>query len=248
MLMKKVFTATAVSLATLLSVGAASAEGFNEKEINGRTSYIGAAFANSDVGKNQFSASTVDETIGTRDGKKVTFDDGDGFLGTIGNDYGYVRLETEFGYRKTEVASVTNLKSGAFINSGGDVHIGTAMINLALEYSFDLGETGVGKDLGNISVTPYITAGGGMMGVIGDLNYQGSASRTGAVDRVLNEGVDNAMGVFPTVQGGAGLTLGLPYGLEIFGGYSESLAYTYETRGSSNIHLQTVSGGMRINF
>ena len=56
------------------------------------------------------------------------------------------------------------------------------------------------------------------------------------------------MFVAPAIQGGAGITVGLPYGLEVFGKYNEMLAYTYNYKGSNDIHITTVSGGLRFNF
>jgi hypothetical protein len=241
----KTFSIVAVAV---LVANVSSANEFNAKELNGRTSYVGVAYLDTQTGDNQFDQSAADDTTNVRDGKKLKFKDSDGFLATIGNDYGYVRIETELGYRDTSVTSVTS--ANPLIKDGsGEVNIGTAMMNLAVEYSIDLGDAGgdATKELSGISITPYIMAGGGAMGVHGDLNYIGS-NATRAVEATTHEGVDNGMLIAPAIQGGVGLTIGLPAGVELFGGYSEILAYTYKYRGSNDIHIKTVSGGLRINF
>jgi hypothetical protein len=241
----KTFSIVAVAV---LVANVSSANEFNAKELNGRTSYVGVAYLDTQTGNNSFDASDVDQLTGYRDSKKVKFKDSNGFLATIGNDYGYVRVETELGYRDTSVTSVTN-QSGIVSGGSGEVNLGTAMMNLAVEYSIDLGDAGgdATKELSGISITPYIMAGGGAMGVHGDLNYIGS-NATRAVEATTHEGVDNGMLIAPAIQGGVGLTIGLPAGIELFGGYSEMLAYTYEYRGSSDIYIKTVSGGLRVNF
>ena len=98
-----------------------------------------------------------------RNGKTISFDDPDGLIGTIGHDYGYVRLETELGYRETDVSGMTGVNNAAYTGVSGSVDMGTAMVNLAIEYSIDPGEISGGKSSG-VSVTPYITAGAGGLG------------------------------------------------------------------------------------
>jgi len=246
MFTKKLSTATAVGLAALLSASVASAmdTSINAKEINGRSSYIGIATANSDLTAISFMDDRNTQTSEGKNGRTINFDDPDGFLATIGNDYGYVRLETELGFRQADVTSMTGVADAVYTGVSGSVDIGTAMMNLAFEYSVDPGEVS-GSGASGFTVTPYITAGGGALGVHGDLNYLRIANAT---DPNGNESVDNGFFIAPAIQGGAGLTVGLPYGIEVFGGYSEMLAYTYNYRGSNDIHIKTVSGGLRVNF
>jgi|TARA_B100001094_G_scaffold57935_1_gene53376 hypothetical protein len=254
MLINKFTKATAVGLVTLLSVSVANAGslGFKEKGLNGSSAYIGVAHLNSDLADISF----MEERSGAfgnvgrgmtsegRNGKTISFDDPDGLIGTIGHDYGYVRLETELGYRETDVSGMTGVNNAAYTGVSGSVDMGTAMVNLAIEYSIDPGEISGGKSSG-VSVTPYITAGAGGLGAHGNLNFLRIANAT---DPNGNESIDNGFFLAPAVQGGAGLTVGLPYGVEIFGNYSEMLAYTYNYKGSNDIHIKTVSGGLRVNF
>jgi hypothetical protein len=254
MLIKKVITATAVSFATLLSVSVANADGhsFNQKETNGRSSYISAArIFDTSIANVTFTASN-NPTEGARDSKDVNFKDADGFLFTQGNDYGYVRLESEYGYRETSIQSVTN--TGNTVTDGsGNINIGTAMVNLAVEYTFDIGEAtkalggGDGAKGSGFSLTPYITAGAGAFGVIGDIQYKGSNADRNVNPQYYN-GIDDGFFVAPAVQGGLGLTIGLPAGIELYGEYTEMLAFTYETRGSNDVHMKSATGGLRVNF
>ena len=247
MSIKNLNIATAVGVATLVSMSFANAAdmSFNAKELNGRSSYIGVAIIDSSIadigfeeafaGKNQ---SGVPGNAST--GKKAGFADPDGYQGTIGNDYGYVRVETEFSFRDTTINKLTGVNARNFVlNEGNEVHIGTIMANLAFEYSVDPMAMS-GKESSGISVTPFITAGAGALGGIGSMSYMNTNNET--------DGVDEEMFVAPAIQGGAGLTLGLPFGVEVYGKYSEMLAYTYNRRDTNDIHIKTVSGGLRLNF
>jgi len=246
MLIKKVTTATLTGLATLLAANVAIASDFSlsNKELNGRSDYIGVTIANSDLADIAFSESRTANTAESRNGRDVKFGGADGILGSFGQDYGYVRLETEFGYRDTKVTSLTGTNNTAYANVSGKANIGTAMINLAIEYSVDPGELSGGASSG-FSLTPYITAGGGVLGVHGNLGYNRIEAD---VNGVIPDGTDEGFFIAPAVQGGAGLTLGLPYGAEIFGQYSQMLAYTHNVKNSNDIHIKTVSGGLRLNF
>jgi hypothetical protein len=62
------------------------------------------------------------------------------------------------------------------------------------------------------------------------------------------DGVDEEMFAAPAVQGGAGLTLGLPFGVEVYGKYTELLGFTFNRRDTNDIHIKTVTGGLRLNF
>ena len=247
MSLKNFNIATAVGVASLLSISFANAAdmSFNAKELNGRSSYIGIAIIDSEMADIGFEEATAGKNqIGVpgnaSTGKKAGFADPDGFQGTLGNDYGYVRLETEFTFRDTTVNKLTGVNNRNFVlNEGNEVHIGTIMANLAFEYSVDPMELSGEKSSG-ISLTPFITAGAGALGGIGSMSYMNTNSET--------DGVDEEMFVAPAIQGGAGLTVGLPFGVELFGKYSEMLAYTYNRRDTNDIHIKTVSGGLRLNF
>jgi len=224
--------ATADSHATDLSE-------FNKKELNGRSSYISVAFASSELADIQFEEGEgVDPT--TQNGMTAGFSDPDGIMVSLGNDFGYVRLETEFAHREGDVNSLTGRTARTGV--AGDIDIGTAFMNLAFEYSIDPGAEldGTGKSSG-FSVTPYITAGGGVLGVYGDLDFK-------RISDLEPDGVNHEFFLAPAIQGGAGLTIGLPMGAELFAQYSEMLAYTYNYRDSNDIHIKTVSGGLRLNF
>ena len=243
MFTKKFSTATAVGLAALLSASLASAADMtlNTKEINGRSSYIGVATSSGDLGDISFRETRGSESTEGRNGKKIKFDDPDGLLVTLGNDYGYARLETEFGYREADVASMTGVADASYTGVDGTAHIGTAMVNLAFEYSVDPGALSGGSSSG-FTVTPFITAGGGALGVAGNLFYK-------RIDLTANqESIDAGFFLAPAIQGGAGITLGLPFGVEVFGKYSEMLAYTYNYKDSNDIHIKSLTGGLRVNF
>ena len=228
----------ALSVTAFMSAGAAQAADtdFNKKELNGRTSYIGVSMLQSDIAPVNFHGAKRDFTDGTRAQNQVGFEDGDGYLVTLGNDYGYVRLETEFGYHDS---NVNKIQTGT--RPSGAIDIGTAMVNLAFEYSVDPSELAEEAPSG-FSITPFVQVGGGAFGVLGNLNY-GEVGGNGEL-----YGVDNGFFIAPAIQGAAGLTVGLPYGAEVFAQYSEMLAYTYSYRGSDDIHLKQVSGGIRLNF
>lgn len=244
MWINKVTTATVAGLATLLSVSVASATDFNKKEINGHSNYIGAAnIFSSDVGDISFMENR-DQSTGIRNGKKAGFDDPDGFLGSYGTDFGYVRVETEIGYRETDVTSLSSSGGGTYTGVSGAIDMGTAMINMAIEYSFDPGEMTGGSTSG-IAITPFVTVGGGGLGLLGNLNYLSSdLNKFGEAQ----QSIDNGMLIAPAIQGGAGLTIGLPMGVEVYGAYSEMLAYTYGIKSSNDIHIKNVTGGLRVNF
>jgi hypothetical protein len=253
MLENKITIVATVGVFAILSASVATAGShefnpneFNKKELNGRSSYISGAVHNSDLADIGFHENRESGSVNPRASKTAAFDDPDGFIAAIGSDYGYVRLETEFGYHETNVKSLTGGSTNrAYTGVGGKIDMGTAMVNLAVEYSIDPGEFtqlgGSGKSSG-FSITPYVTAGGGVVGVLGNINF----ANTNAGDP--QDGVDNGMFLAPAIQGGAGLTIGLPMGVEVYGQYSEMLAYTYEYRGSNDIHIKTVSGGIRLNF
>ena len=212
---------------------------FNKKELNGRSNYVGLAIINSDMADIAFTT-RKDNTSDSRTGKTAGFDDPDGFVATIGDDYGYVRIETEVAYRETDVKTLTGVNNLAYTNVSGAIDIGTAMINVAFEYSIDPGEVAGSGDSG-FSITPYIQAGGGAFGGVGNINFT-TASES------VQESVDNGMFILPAIQGGAGITIGMPMGVELYGQYSEMLAYTYNTRDTNDVHIKTVTGGLRINF
>jgi hypothetical protein len=237
MLIKNLKLVTTVGTLALLSVSVASAEGhgFNNKELNGRSSYIGVAYVDSDISDVSYTDGKMDNTTFHRGSNKVGFGDADGGLFTMGNDYGYVRVETEFGYRSAKINKVLNGSA-----PGGDVDMGTAMVNVALEYSIDMGEVGL-EEASGVSLTPYITGGIGVFGVHGNYAFTNT-------DLETDEGVDNGMFIAPAAQAGVGLTVGLPAGVEVFANYSEMLVETYNYRDSDDVHIQTVSGGLRINF
>ena len=246
MLIRKLTTTAAAGLATLISVGVASANDhtFNAKEINGQSRYISVATANSEMNDVKFTERRTANTSEGRNGKTVEFDDPDGIVGTLGHDYGYVRLETELGYRNADVSRMTGVADVVYTGVNGEVNIGTVFANLAIEYSIDPGDFADGVGSG-FSITPYVTAGGGVLGAHGNLNYDRIAIAT---DANGHEEIDEGFFIAPAIQGGAGLTIGLPYGVELFGQYSEMLAYTYNYRDSADIHIKTVSGGLRLNF
>jgi hypothetical protein len=245
MLTKNVTTGAVAGLAIFVAANVASANDFslNAKEVNGRSSYIGVAHSSGDLGNINFveAQPSFNQVDNFRNGKKIKFDDADGIIGTIGNDYGYVRLETEFGYRKADVKEMTGVANAKYTEVKGKANIGTAMVNLAIEYTVDPSEFTGGATSG-ITVTPFITAGGGVTGVHGNLGYKRIDLTT------TKEEIDEGFFMAPTIQGGAGLTLGLPFGVEVFGQYTEMLAYTYDFKGSNDIHIQSVTGGLRLNF
>jgi len=257
MLKNKISIAAAVGTLAILSANVATAGShefnpneFNKKEVNGRSSYIGVAFHNSDMADIAFTGAERSATSSSgnqREGMTAGFTDPDGIMGIIGTDYGYVRIETEFSYRESDVKSLTGGAAGARANVDGDIDMGTAFVNLAFEYSIDPGEFtelgGSGKSSG-FTITPYITAGGGALGVMGNLGFTNSNGD----DALGSDGVDNQFFLAPAIQGGAGLTIGLPMGVELYGQYSEMLAYTYNYRDSNDIHIKSVTGGLRINF
>ena len=234
-----------VGFATILSVSVASADGHsNAKELNGRSSYIGVAYIKSDLGDISFNKGDQDNggNLTVSSSKKAAFDDPEGAMVTFGNDYGYVRIENEYSYRETDVKTLTGRDALAYTNVSGSTHIGTAMVNAAFEYSFDPNVV-AGEASSGISLTPYLKAGAGAVGVHGNLNFDNAGANDSA-----NDGFDDGMFIAPAMQAGLGLTVGLPYGLEVFGEYSELLAYTYDYKDSNDIHMKTVSGGLRLNF
>jgi hypothetical protein len=239
--------ATVVGAATLMSMSFANAAdmSLNAKELNGRTSYIGVAIMNSeiaDIGFEEAAAGKNDiGTPGTHStGKKAGFADDSGIQGTIGNDYGYVRVETEYSYRETTVNKLTGVNNRVFVlNEGNEVHIGSLMTNMAFEYSIDPMEMS-GKPSSGVSITPFITVGGGVLAGTGNMSFMNTNSET--------DGVDEEMFAAPAVQGGAGLTLGLPFGVEVYGKYTELLGFTFNRRDTNDIHIKTVTGGLRLNF
>lgn len=253
MLRNKISIAAAIGTLAIMSASVATAgshefnaSDFNKKELNGRSSYIGAAFIDSDMADIAFEeAERSESSANQRNGMTAGFSDPDGFMGVIGNDYGYVRLETEFSYRESDVNKLSGTVARTEVS--GPIDIGTAFVNLAFEYSIDPGEFtelgGSGKSSG-FSITPYITAGGGALGVMGNLNF----TNTNSNDGQGSDGVDNEMFLAPAIQGGAGITIGLPMGVEVFGQYSEMLAYTYNYRDSNDIHIKSITGGLRFNF
>merc|ERR1712124_159897 len=121
--------------------------------------------------------------------------------------------ETEIAYRETDVAGMTGVNNASYTGVSGSVDMGTAMLNLAVEYTVNPGDLAGSKSSG-LTLTPFISAGAGGLGLHGNLNYLRIANAT---DANGNESVDNGMFVAPAVQGAAGLTVGLPYGVEIFG-------------------------------
>lgn len=245
---KNIGVITSVCAAAFLSVNVANANDWNTKELNGRSSYLGAArIVSSNMGDIGFTNGPNKNSSNVASSKKISFDDPDGWLATVGNDYGYVRLETEFGYRDTDVATLTGKAGTTYAQASGAVDIGTAMMNLAFEYSIDPGELSGGESSG-FSITPFVTVGGGALGALGNLNFLTTNVSSPIGENAKIDGVDNGMFIAPAIQGGAGLTVGLPYGVEIFGNYSEMLAYTYNYKSSNDIHIKTVSGGLRFNF
>jgi hypothetical protein len=253
MLKRKTSIAAVIGTFAMLSASVATAGShefnpneFNKKELNGRSSYIGVAYISSQMADIGFQE--AERTVNSskrRNGMTAGFADPDGIMGTIGNDYGYVRIETEFAYRESDVNKLTGTVARTAVS--GPIDIGTAFVNLAFEYSIDPGEFkevgGSGKSSG-FSITPYITAGGGALGVLGNLNFTNTGSAPGNV----GDGVDHEMFLAPAIQGGAGITIGLPMGVEVFGQYSEMLAYTYNYRDSNDIHIKSITGGLRFNF
>jgi hypothetical protein len=245
MLIKKVTTAAVAGLATLLSVSVANAvdSNFNAKELNGHSNYLSVARIHTATVEDVSYMGQMDNTTGIRTSKTAAFKDADGYLGAFGTDFGYVRVETEVGHRDTEVTGLTGGgDTKRYKGVGGSVDIGTIMANLALEYSVDPSDL-AGNGSSGFSITPYVSVGGGALGVLGNLNFL-RAEGIGIGDESLN----NGMFIAPAIQGGAGLTIGLPFGVEVFGGYSELLGYTYNYKGSNDIHIRTYSGGLRLNF
>ena len=248
MLFKNLTVAAATVMAVSLTAGLTSAEplDFLNKETNGRSSYLGVAISDGEIGRigylesnNENDGNTSD--AGDRNGKKINFDDHDGILVTVGNDYGYGRLETEFGFREVTVKSMTGVADAVYTGVNGKANVGTAMLNMAFEYSVDPVELTGGKSSG-FTLTPFVTAGGGALGVHANLFFK-------RIDlTAAQEEVDNGFFIAPAIQGGAGVTLGLPYGVEVFGKYSELLAYTYNFKDSNDIHIKAVTGGLRFNF
>ena len=242
MLKRKISTATAVGLAALLSATTVSAmdSNFNAKEINGRTDYLSVAIVNSDMANISWRESREATTSESRNGRTAKFDDPDGFIGAFGQDYGYVRLETEFGYRETSVTSISGQNNVNYTDVDSDINIGTAMVNVAFEYSFDPGKLAGSESVG-FSLTPYVTAGAGMLGAQGKLHYL-------RADGNVKENINDEFFIAPSLQAGVGLTVGLPFGAELFGQYSEMFGSTYNIRSSDDIHIKSVSGGLRVNF
>jgi hypothetical protein len=235
---------TAVGAATLMTMGIANAAdlSFNAKELNGSSSYFGLAHADSDLTPISFMEKRSNlQTGNTRHGKTVNFDDPKGFLATYGNDYGYVRLETEVGYRQTDVKSMSGKNDVAYTRVNGNVEMGTALMNLAVEYSVDPSTLSDGVPSG-FSVTPYVSVGGGVLGAFGDLNYKRNSTNH------TESPVENQFFAAPAAQAGVGLTIGMPFGVEVFGGYSELLAFTYNYKDTNDIYIKTFSGGLRVNF
>jgi len=248
MFTKKFSTATAVGLAALLSASVASAmdNNFNAKEVNGRSSYFSVTSANSDLADISFTESGQPHnnlnTLASdekRAGKTVSFDDPDGILGAMGHDYGYVRLETEFGLRETTATGMTGEANRVYTGLQSSIHLGSAMVNLAFEYSVDPGEL-AGSGPSGFSLTPYITGGGGVLGAHGNFQFTRS-------DNTLDN-TDEAFFIAPALQGGAGMTLGVPFGVELFAQYSEMIGFTHYFKASDDIYIKTVSGGLRVNF
>jgi hypothetical protein len=245
MLFKNLTIAAATVMAVGLTAGTTSADplDFLNKETNGRSSYIGLAVSDGEIGRIGFRETRAAADVSQmRNGRKINFDDHDGLFLSLGNDYGYVRLESEFGYREVSVKSMTGVADAVYTGVKGKAHVGTAMLNMAFEYSVDpVALTGGGESSG-FTLTPFITAGGGVLGVHGNLFYK-------RIDlSAVQEEVDNGFFLAPAVQGGAGVTLGLPYGVEVFGKYSEMLAYTYNFKDTNDIHIKSVTGGLRFNF
>lgn len=244
MLTRTFGTATLAGIVTLLSVSFANAADhlnpFKDKEINGSSKYLSVNILNSDIADISWRETRSTLTSERRNGKTAKFDDPDGIAGTIGHDYGYVRLESEFGLRETTVSSITGVNNASYTNVNSDINVGTAMVNLAFEYSVDPSEIS-GSGASGISLTPYLTAGAGVLGVHGNLEFTRIAGQT-------KDELDEEFFIAPALQGGAGLTLGLPMGVEVFAQYSEMFASTYNYKSSDDIHIKTVSGGLRLNF
>ena len=248
MFTRKFSITAAVGLAALLSTSTASAmdENFNAKEINGRSDYFSVTSANSDLADISFTESGQgDNNLNTlasaekRAGKTAAFDDADGVLGALGHDYGYVRLETEFGLRETSVSGLTGEANRVYTGVQSSIHLGSAMVNLAFEYSVDPGEL-AGSGPSGFSITPYITGGGGVLGAHGNFQFT-------TADTELDK-TDEAFFIAPALQGGAGLTVGVPFGVELFAQYSEMIGFTHYFKASDDIYIKTVSGGLRVNF
>jgi hypothetical protein len=243
MFTRKFSTATAVGLAALLSASVASAADMmtlNAKEINGRSDYFSVSILNSDLADISWMETREATTAEGRNGKTAKFDDPDGVSGSMGMDYGYVRLETEFGLRETTVSSITGVADASYTGISSNINVGTAMVNMAFEYSVDPSDMS-GNGTSGISLTPYVTVGGGALGIHGNLAYT-------RIDGVTLQDMDEEFFIAPAVQGGVGLTLGLPLGLEVFAQYSEMFASTYNYKSSDDIHIKTASGGLRVNF
>jgi len=242
MLIKTFGTATVAGLATLLSVSVASAmdlNPFKNKEINGSSKYLSVNILNSDVDDISWRETREPTTSEGRNGRTAKFDDPDGIAGTIGHDYGYVRIESEFGLRETTVSSLTGVADASYTGITSAVNLGTAMVNMAFEYSVDPSDLS-GNGASGISLTPYLTVGAGVLGVHGNLGY---TRINGTLEKLEEE-----FFIAPALQGGVGLTLGVPMGFEVFAQYGEMLASTYNYKGSDDVHIKTVSGGLRLNF
>ena len=233
-------TASAMGLAALLSISVANAENpIKDKEINGRSDYFSVNILNSDIEDISWNDSREPTTSEGRNGRTAKFDDPDGLSGSMGMDYGYVRLETEFGLRETTVSSITGVANASYTGITSAVNVGTAMVNMAFEYSVDPSDLS-GNGTSGVSLTPYVTVGAGVLGVHGNLGY---TRINGTLEKIEEE-----FFIAPALQGGVGVTLGLPMGFEVYAQYSQMFASTYNYRSSDDIHINTTSGGLRVNF
>jgi hypothetical protein len=224
-----IVTATALAVSLTASISNADVLDLNKKEVNGKSIYLGIAYMETEFPLIVARENSIEQ------GFKGTMDDSQTGQLTFGTDFGYVRSEVEASYRQTELSSVTG-----GTQAHGQTHLGSIINNIAIEYSIDPLEV-AGQGSSGFSVTPFVMGGIGAIGGVFNVSYLDSAG-------VYKNSSDDTMVVAPASQIGAGLTIGTPFGLELFAQYSELQAYTFGRKGVSDVKLDNISGGLRINF
>jgi len=222
----------ATAAVIVAGVGLKTAEA---KDLNGASSYVGVSYVSTDIDDIGYNNSRYDRDTG-RTQNEVGFKKATGGLLHLGHDLGYVTAEAEFGYRTTKVDKI--LKGS---DARGTVNIGSAMLNLGLEYS--VGADDLGAELGGFTITPFVSAGGGVLA--GDFSLKYDDVNLDSTNRTV---LDDEMFAAPALQAKVGLAIGLTHGVEAIASYSEMKVFVFNNRNADDLHLKTVSGGLRFNF
>ena len=232
----------AMTLAVLATTLTASFSHAAKQELNGPSDYVALQRMDVNVNSLRYDKSRGNNFANpTNTNNGVGFAKDKGYLGTLGQDFGYVRTEVEIGAFETDVDTI---RVGT--SPSGRIAAATTMFNLAVEYSIDPGVvaglvSGGGAEETGFSITPFISGGLGFIGGHGNVSYQ----QNGIDERDQDQ---SFMFAAPAGQWKAGLSLGLTHGVELTGSYNFMFAETFNQRGTDDVIIENVAAGLRYNF